>query len=179
VFVTGFTSKIEVNNKISLINVKIKEWIKNYDDIEYEMKIRYLSNDERLAQKTKNLRERSHIFVCRELSLNNENEFIIDIFDLNYLPGYQEQKFINTTTIASSSSYNWDNNEKNYRRSISEIIESQKDEQNKKIEINKINDNDNIIEIEEEENYKEKKRNNNDKPSNNLRKKGKKVKRDE
>jgi hypothetical protein len=88
---TGMTSKIRSTNEISCIEIKVKEWMKGAEDKEYLINCRYLKIDQRLSNKTNNLNENSHLLICGELAIDSDGQFIVDILDINYLPGYQQK----------------------------------------------------------------------------------------
>jgi hypothetical protein len=119
---TGMMSKIKKTNEICRIEIKVKEWIKGAEDKEYQVNCRYLNIDQRLCNKTNNLNENSHLLVCGELTIDSDSQIVVDILDINYLPGYQ-QKTLVKSTAQSPTTYNWGNSEENYRRSISKIID--------------------------------------------------------
>ena len=81
-------SKIKKSNEIYCIEMKVKEWVKGAEDKEYQINCRFLNIDQRLYDKTNNLKENSHLLVCGELTINRDCQIIVDILDINYLPGY-------------------------------------------------------------------------------------------
>ena len=171
-------SKIKKTNEIYCIEMKVKEWVKGAEDKEYQINCRFLNIDQRLYDKTNNLKENSHLLVCGELTINHDSQIIVDILDINYLPGYQ-QKTPMKLTAQSSTTYNWNNSEENYRKSISKIIDEKNlvlDSNNNEdnsikntiVETKENNDNDNddfIIATKSEPNNNNKRKSNNKAPN--------------
>jgi len=120
-------SKIKKTNEICHIEIKVKEWIKGAEDKEYQINCRFLNIDQRLYNKTNNMNENSHLLICGELNIDPDSQIIVDILDINYLPGYQQKTPMKSTT-QSSTTYDWNNSEENYRKSISKIIDKNKEE---------------------------------------------------
>ncbi|RHZ78447.1 hypothetical protein Glove_164g41 [Diversispora epigaea] len=95
------TNEIKIT-KISIQNLHIiKEWIKGAEDKKYQINCKFLNID--------------------------QSQIIVDILDINYLPGYQ-QKTPMKSTAQSSTTYNWNNSEENYRKLISKIIDKNNEE---------------------------------------------------
>ena len=171
-------SKIKKLNEIYCIEMKVKEWVKGAEDKEYQINCRFLNIDQRLYDKTNNLKENSHLLICDELTINHDSQIIVDILDINYLPGYQ-QKTPMKSTAQSSTTYNWNNSEENYRKSISKIIDeknlvlnSNNNEDNSTkntiVETKENNDDDNddfIIATKSEPNNNNKRKSNNKAPN--------------
>lgn len=156
IYLTGITSKIKKTNEICCVEIKVKEWIKSVEDKEYQINCRFLNIDQRLCNKTNNLNENSHLLVCGELTIDPDGQIIVDILDINYLPGYQQKIPVKPTT-QSLTTYNWDDSEESHRKSIAKIIDNKiaildNNEENLGNNNEDDNNNNDIIEIEENNN---------------------------
>ncbi|RHZ78058.1 hypothetical protein Glove_168g161 [Diversispora epigaea] len=98
--------KNQKTNEICHIEIKVKEWIKGAEDKEYQINCRFLNI-------TNNLNENSHLLVCGELNID---------------PDSYQQKTPMKSTAQSSTTYNWNNLEENYRKLISKIIDKNNEE---------------------------------------------------
>ncbi|CAG8740547.1 13775_t:CDS:2, partial [Dentiscutata erythropus] len=115
------TKKTKISTK-NLYTSVLNIYLTGAEDKEYQINCRFLNIDQRLYNKTNNMNENSHLLVCGELTLDPNSQIIVDILDINYLPGYQQKTHIKSTAQLSTT-HNWDNSEETYRRSISKIID--------------------------------------------------------